>query len=252
MTSVGCLAVMGAVSGSPGGSSPDSLVAPLLEALAGGALRVAAGVAVLALLWWPFVVAATVGAWLVFAKAGRPGWACLVPGYNGAEFLRVAKLPAWLCLAFLVPVVNVVLHAAACVRVARAFRKGPAFAVGLALLPPVYMIILGMGPARYRRFEVVAGEAADPEPDEPRASPSSRTPARTSSTAAPVPLVALPGHTSTATPGRVCGAGVLVEHRLGRNPGGEPRVAAGGDRRGQPRGRDRSPLSPARPRLHLV
>jgi len=61
------------------------------------------------------------------------------------------------------------LFAAACVRVARAFRKGPRFAAGLVLLPP-YMTILGMGGARYRRFEVIAGAA-----EEPRASPQARS-----------------------------------------------------------------------------
>jgi hypothetical protein len=122
-----------------------------------------ASLAVLALLWWPFVAAAAAGAWLVFAKAGRPGWACLVPVYNGLEFLRVAKLPTRLWVLFLVPLVNMALFAAACVRVARAFRKGPLFAVGLVLLPPVYMAILGMGAARYRRFEVIAGAAEEPE-----------------------------------------------------------------------------------------
>ncbi len=128
-----------------------------LEATAGAALRMAASLAFLAVLWWPFFLAAIVGAWLFFEKAGRPGWACLVPGYNAFAFFRIARLPGWLSLLLLVPGVNVLLYAAACVRVARAFRKGPRFAAGLVLLPPVFLANLGLGAARYRRFEVVEG-----------------------------------------------------------------------------------------------
>jgi hypothetical protein len=162
MTSFGSPALMGSAPGLHLGSTVHSQPGSLLDLCAAGGLRAAASLAVLALLWWPFVVAAAAGAWLAFAKAGRPGWACLVPLYNGVEFLRVAKLPARLWVLFLVPVVNLILFAVACARVARAFRKGPRFAVGLALVPPVFMAILGMGAARYRRFEVITGSTERP------------------------------------------------------------------------------------------
>lgn len=158
MTSIGSWAIAVAAPGLEARAWAASALRSLLDLSAGDALRLAASLAVLALLWWPFVLAAVVGAWLFFAKAGRPGWACLVPGYNALEFVRVAKLPGWLAALFLVPAVNVAVFAWACARVARAFRKGPRFAVGLALLPPVYAAHLGLGAARYRRFEVLAGE----------------------------------------------------------------------------------------------
>ncbi len=132
-----------------------------LDVSAGDVLRMGAGLLCLAILWWPFVVAAIAGTWLVFVKAGRPGWSCLVPGYNAVQFLRVAKLPGWACVLFLVPGVNVVLFVVACARLARAFRKGPRFAAGLVLFPPVCMTVLGLGCARYRRFEVLAGAGRD-------------------------------------------------------------------------------------------
>jgi hypothetical protein len=156
------LALTEAAPGHHYGCQVSSLMGAVLDLSEGSGLKVAASLAVLALLWWPLVVTAAVGAWLAFSKAGRPGWACLVPVYNGLEFLRVAKLPSWLWVLFLVPVVNVVLFAVACLRVARAFRKSRRFAVGLMLLPPVYMAILGMGTARYRRFDVIAGAAEEP------------------------------------------------------------------------------------------
>jgi hypothetical protein len=162
MTSFDSPALMGSAPGIHDGSMVNALPGSLVGLCAAGGLRAAGILAVLALLWWPFVAAAAAGAWLAFAKAGRPGWACLVPLYNGVEFLRVAKLPSRLWVLFLVPCVNIVLFAFACRRVARAFRRGPRFALGLALAPPVFMAILGMGAARYRRFEVIAGSAERP------------------------------------------------------------------------------------------
>ena len=128
-----------------------------LDVSAGDVLRTSVSLLFLAFLSWPILITAVAGAWLVFVKAGRPGWACLVPGYNLAQFLRLAKLPRRSWMLLLVPGVNVVLFAVACTRLARAFRKGPSFAVGLVLFPPVYMTILGMSRARYRPFEILSG-----------------------------------------------------------------------------------------------
>ena len=33
--------------------------------------------------------------WKVFAKAGKPGWACLVPIYNIIVLLDIINKPAW-------------------------------------------------------------------------------------------------------------------------------------------------------------
>src|SRR5690242_11758883 len=127
MTPAACCAIA-AASPDPRAVAPASwALRSLCEVSAADLLRLGASLLVFAALWWPFVLAGVVGAWRVFRKAGRPGWACLVPGYNAVEFLRVAKLPAWLAVLFVVPLVNVALFAAACVRVARAFRKGPRF-----------------------------------------------------------------------------------------------------------------------------
>jgi len=168
-----------------------SALRSLLEISVLGLLRMAASLLVLAVLWWPFFAAAIVGAWRVFEKAGRPGWACLVPGYNAVEFLRIAKLPRWLSVALFVPGVNAVLFVVACVRVARAFRKDRRFAAGLVLLPPVYMASLGFSSARYRRFELLDGaRGAKPRPVLPR-----------SSEAEPMPELVVPERALGVVPG---------------------------------------------------
>ena len=34
--------------------------------------------------------------WKIFTKAGKPGWACLVPIYNLIVILEIIRRPVWL------------------------------------------------------------------------------------------------------------------------------------------------------------
>ena len=49
------------------------------------------------------------GLWRVFTKAGKPGWAALIPIYNLIVLLQIAGKPAWWLLLFLIPGVNIIM-----------------------------------------------------------------------------------------------------------------------------------------------
>ena len=49
------------------------------------------------------------GMWRVFTKAGKPGWAALIPIYNLIVLLQIVGKPAWWLLLFLIPGVNVIM-----------------------------------------------------------------------------------------------------------------------------------------------
>ena len=49
------------------------------------------------------------GLWRVFTKAGKPGWAALIPIYNLIVLLQIVGKPAWWLLLFLIPGVNVIM-----------------------------------------------------------------------------------------------------------------------------------------------
>jgi len=88
--------------------------------------------------------------WRVFAKAGKPGWAAIVPFYNLYMLLKIAGRPGWWLLLLVVPVLNVVVSAIVFVDVARSFGRGTGFGiVGLWLFGFVGFPILGFGDARY-------------------------------------------------------------------------------------------------------
>src|SRR5947209_8410346 len=74
------------------------------------------------------------GLWRTFEKAGKPGWAALVPFYNAWVAVEIVKKPAWWFIMLLIPLVGVVFAILICLEIAKCFGKGPGYGVGLALL----------------------------------------------------------------------------------------------------------------------
>lgn len=89
------------------------------------------------------------GMWKVFTKAGKPGWASIVPIYNAIVLLEIAGKPLWWIVLLLIPGVNIVILFIVSIDVARNFGKGTGFGIGLALLGFIFYPILGFGDARY-------------------------------------------------------------------------------------------------------
>jgi len=95
------------------------------------------------------VVLEIAGWWLVFQKAGRPGWGILIPFYNAYLMCKIAGRPGWWLILFFIPFVNIVILIIVAIDIARAFAKTTGFGVGLALLGFIFGPILGFGDATY-------------------------------------------------------------------------------------------------------
>lgn len=50
----------------------------------------------------------TISMWILFAKAGKPGWAVIIPVYNIMVFLEIIKKPWWWILLMLIPFLGVI------------------------------------------------------------------------------------------------------------------------------------------------
>ncbi len=87
--------------------------------------------------------------WKIFTKAGKPGWACIVPIYSAIVMLDIIGKPVWWIVLFFIPVANVVISIILCLELARVFGKGSGYAVGLILLPIVFYPMLAFGDAEY-------------------------------------------------------------------------------------------------------
>lgn len=86
--------------------------------------------------------------WKVFAKAGQPGWAAIVPIYNYIVWCKIVGRPAWWVLLLLLcaPIFGIIL----CIDMAKSFGKGVGFALGMVFLSPIFWPILGFGSATYQ------------------------------------------------------------------------------------------------------
>ena len=132
----------------------------------------AAGLAaVFAMLLIPFIIVLIVSLflifveWMIFAKGKQPGWAALIPFYNEyIECKMVGVNPWWILIKYgatfilsAIPVLNLVAVAISIyylvlvgVSLARSFGKEDSYAVGIILLPIVFLPILAFGSAQYK------------------------------------------------------------------------------------------------------
>ena len=100
-----------------------------------------------------FYVLLVIAMWKIFTKAGKPGWAAVVPIYNVVVMFQIIRLNPWLLLLYLIPVVNfvaaIVFSIMQASRLSKAFGKGTGFAFGLFFLNPIFLLILGFGDSKY-------------------------------------------------------------------------------------------------------
>jgi hypothetical protein len=102
-----------------------------------------------ALIWLVVIVLLIASQWKIYAKAGQPGWACIVPFYNMYVLLKIAGKPGWWLILFLIPLVNVIFSIWTMNMISKSFGKDEGFTLGLTLLSPVFFPILGFGSATY-------------------------------------------------------------------------------------------------------
>ena len=87
--------------------------------------------------------------WKLFKKAGKPGWASIVPIYNFVVMLDIAKLPTWNIILFLIPFANIYIMFKLYIEMAHRFGKSTAYGLGLIFLPLIFLPMLAFGKAQY-------------------------------------------------------------------------------------------------------
>lgn len=87
--------------------------------------------------------------WKIYTKAGKPGWAAIIPIYNTIVMLQIVKRPIWWILLLLIPIVNIVILIIVHYELAKSFGKGVGFTILIILLPFIAYPILGFGKPQY-------------------------------------------------------------------------------------------------------
>jgi hypothetical protein len=95
------------------------------------------------------VIFILVSMWKVYQKAGKPGWAAIIPIYNILVLLEIVGKPWWWLLLMFIPFVNIVIMIIVYLELAKVFSKGTGFGCGLILLPFVFVPMLAFGNAQY-------------------------------------------------------------------------------------------------------
>jgi multisubunit Na+/H+ antiporter MnhG subunit len=128
---------------SSGGAAEDSLIAGLSGGLLIASLLI--------------TIVSIIGLWRVFTKAGKPGWAAIVPIYNWYVLLQIVGRPAWWTwgiVAAFVPFIGwipaLILSIIVTHDLAKSFGKDIAWTIFLILLSPIAYLMLGFGNAQYQ------------------------------------------------------------------------------------------------------
>lgn len=87
--------------------------------------------------------------WKMYAKAGYPGWAALVPIYNIYIMVKIAGKPGWWMVLMFIPIVSIIILIIINIGIAQNFGKGIGYGLGLTLLPLIFVPVLGFGSAQY-------------------------------------------------------------------------------------------------------
>lgn len=89
--------------------------------------------------------------WIIFKKAGQPGWAILIPIYNLIVLLKIVNLDWWHVLIFIfVPFASVVYAILIPLRLAKVFGKSTSFGVLSIFFSIITNAILAFGEAKYQ------------------------------------------------------------------------------------------------------
>lgn len=115
---------------------------------------------VLMLVYLAVLVLVIAGMWKMFAKAGKPGWAAIVPIYNIIVLLEIVGRPLWWFVLLLIPFVNFIVGIIVSIDLAKSFGKGTGYGIGIALLGFIFVPMLGFGSATYRGPAAAAGAVA--------------------------------------------------------------------------------------------
>lgn len=113
----------------------------------------AGGMVVYMILMLAISVFAIVSMWKVFKKAGKEGWAALIPIYNLVVLFQISgidpKKLLWFLLPFIGQIIVFVYLIMAYINLAKAFGKSSGFAAGLIFLNVIFMGILAFDDSVY-------------------------------------------------------------------------------------------------------
>ena len=112
----------------------------------GGVAAIGTGILVV---YFGILILIIASMWKIFTKAGKPGWAAIIPIYNLIVWLEIVNKPVWWIILLLIPFVNFIILIILVHRLSLSFGQGVGMTILMILLPFVGYPILGFGSAKY-------------------------------------------------------------------------------------------------------
>lgn len=127
--------------------------------------------------------------WRIFTKAGKPGWASLVPIYNMVVMMQIVGRPEWQVVLMFLPFAHIYISIVLPLDLAKSFGKTTGFGVLMIFFPAIMNPILAFGSSRYvgpaAQQQVYYGQPPQPgyapqptygQPQQPYAQPPAAQP----------------------------------------------------------------------------
>lgn len=99
--------------------------------------------------YFAIILLIIISMWKIFTKAGKPGWAAIIPIYNIIVLLEIVGKPVWWIILLLIPFVNFFVMLYVAHLLSKSFGKDIVMTILLIILPFVGYPMLAFGDARY-------------------------------------------------------------------------------------------------------
>lgn len=80
--------------------------------------------------------------WVLYEKAGKPGWASIIPIYSIITMLKIIGKPWWWFLLMMIPPIGAIWAIWSLNLFIAKFGKGPGYTIGCIFLPFVFFPVL--------------------------------------------------------------------------------------------------------------
>lgn len=118
--------------------------------------------ALFALIILGLILAATIvsiiSMWRLFTKAGKPGWAALIPIYNKVVMMQIAGRPEWwVVLTMFVPFFGSWVAVIALIDFVRSYQRSGLWVLGIVFAPIIALPLLAFSKKTQYRGPIAAG-----------------------------------------------------------------------------------------------
>lgn len=88
--------------------------------------------------------------WRIYEKAGKPGWAAIIPIYNIIVLMEIIGKPWWWLLLLLFPLTAFIFAIWSINLLSKSFGQGVGFTIGLLLVGIIFYPMLAFGNYEYK------------------------------------------------------------------------------------------------------